>query len=284
MAEVTFNVDPHENAPTLQQQSDALDKAAAEKAAATPDANGRPDWLPEQFKSIDDYVKSATDTRAELTRAQQKLAELEKGKTPDPAEKPPETTTEGTEAPQTEADKAAAEAVKAAGLDVSKFTEEFNSTGDVAEESRAALAKALEGQFGDKARALVDQYIEGSKASANNARNAAFTEAGGEDAYGKMVEWARTGLKPAEVEAYNKAVEGPGADINTRLMAIRSLRASFEKVNGRAPSLIMGENASTATGIQPFASVHEQTQAINDPRYAKDPDYRAAVLKRILAT
>jgi hypothetical protein len=279
--EQTFNVDPHAAAPTLEQQAAALDKAAAEKAAATPDANGRPDWLPEQFKSIDDYVKSATDTRAELTRAQQKLAELEKGKQ-SPAEPPK---TEGAEVPpQTEADKAAAEAVKAAGLDVSKFSSEFSSTGDVSEESRAALAESLKGTLGENARALVDQYIEGSKATAANARNAAFTEAGGEEAYGKMIEWAKTGLTADQIKAYNKAVEGSDADINSRLLAIRGLRASYEKVNGRDPSLVKGANASPSADIQPFASAHEQTQAINDPRYKKDPDYRAKVLQRILAS
>jgi len=279
MAEVTFNVDPHADAPTLQQQSDAQDKAAAEKAAAASAASSdRPDWLPTQFKSIDDYVKSATDTRAELTRAQQRLAELEKGEKPSTS---PDTVEGAPEVTPNDPDKAAAEAVKAAGLDVSKFAEEFSTTGDVAEENRAAIAKALEGQFGDKARALVDQYIEGSKATVTNLRNAAFNEAGGEESYGKMTEWAKASLKPAEIAAYNKAVDS--GDANSMLLAIRGLRSSYEKANGRSPNLLKGENVSTAGSVQPFMSVHEQTQAINDPRYKKDPDYRAAVLKRMLA-
>jgi hypothetical protein len=64
LAEITLNTDVPQ--PTLEEQSAAQDAAAAEKAKqARRPPDGRPDWLPENFKSVEDFVKSQKDTRAE---------------------------------------------------------------------------------------------------------------------------------------------------------------------------------------------------------------------------
>lgn len=293
MAEITLNTDAPQ--PTLEEQSAAQDAAAAEKAkAGAPEGTtpGRPDWLPENFKSVEDFVKSQKDSRAEVTRLQQELATLKKGTeaTPndpalppaDPSE-PAKTAEELAAATPAEQNKAAQDAVKAAGVDITPFQDEFNRTGDVSTENRAKLAEALKGQFGDASKALVDQFIQGQQASRTNFRNAGLNEAGGAEQYAAMTAWAKDNMSMGEIEAYNRAVDS--GDVNAATLAIRGLRQTFEAKNGRAPTLNRGNNAAPGAGADaPFKSAFEQSEAINDPRYAKDDAYRASVVRRMIAS
>jgi hypothetical protein len=296
--EQTYNLDTGKG-PSLEEEAAAQDAAAAKAAEGKPNPD-RPDWLPEQFKSVEDFVKSQQDGRAEITRLQQELAALKKtGEKPaapteeKPAEKP---ATEGdkpaaaekaveelTKAPVEEQQKAAEDALSKAGIDTTPFSDEFAKTGDVTEEGRAKIAEALKAQFGDQARALVDQFIDNSKAAATNYRNTAMQEAGGEDGYNAMTAWAKASMKPEEIAAYNKVVES--GDINATLLAIRGLKQSYEKANGRVPNLSSGDNsAAPAADLAPFESAKQMVDAINDPRYKTDPAYRAQVAKRINAS
>jgi hypothetical protein len=98
-----------------------------------------------------------------------------------------------------------------------------------------------------------------------------------------MTAWAKANMSKGEIAAYNKAVDS--GDVNAAVLAIRGLRQTFEAKNGRAPTLNKGNNAAPGPGADaPFASAFEQTQAINDPRYAKDDAYRASVVRRMIAS
>src|SRR5262249_13115420 len=159
-------------------------------------------WLPQQFKTVGDYVKSFDETKAALTRAQQENASPKKGATP-AAETPPSPQAPKTDPLQvpestTQADTAATQAVAKAGLDVSEWQTEFSTTGDGSEEGRAAIAKGLEAQFGPNARQLVDEYVNGRKNTEANYRNDVFGHAGGEEKYNAMMKWAASSLTDAE--------------------------------------------------------------------------------------
>jgi len=272
MTEAPSNIVAATGAPSLEQSQVAVADAAKARAEAAATAD-RPDWLPQNFTSVTDYVKSSTDTRAALTKAQQELAELRK--TP---QDPPQDQQQ-----QPQADATAQAALTKAGVDVTPFSQEFTTTGDVSEANRAAIAKALEGQFGADARKFVDQYVDNAKLAQTSHREAAFKEVGGEEVYASLVTWAKDGLKADEIKAFNSAVNS--SDPNARALAIRGLKASYEKVNGKSAALMQGDNrATTGDAFTPFSSTVEQTNAINDPRYSKDPAYRNQVVQRILAT
>jgi len=259
--------------PTLEESAAVVDAAAAKRAADTAAAS-RPDWLPPQFTTLDDYVKSATDTKAELTRAQQELAALKKGKEPAADGAPPP------ELPKAPEDAAAAAqaAADAAGFDLTPFSAKFDQTGDVPAEDRDAIAAGMK-----VSRALVDQFIDNARTAAEVSRSTAFNEVGGEEAYGAMVDWAKTSLKPAERAAFNSAVQGK--DQAAALLAIRGLKQSYEAANGKAPALMRGENRpGSGDAVLPFSSKHEQSTAIQDPRYRNDPAYRQSVINRMMVT
>lgn len=298
--EQTFKVEEN-SGPSLVEEAAALDAANAEKAKAAPTDTDRPDWLPEQFKTIEDFNKSYTDGRAEITRLQQELAALKKTEPPKegeqqqqkegepkpgeekkPEDEKPKTPEELEKAPADEQQKAAEEAAKNAGVDTTPYAEEFTQTGDVSPESREKLYEAFKPQFGEAAKNMVDGYIEGQKALASNYKNAAMQEAGGEDNYAAMQAWAKDNMSADEKAAYNRAVES--RDVNATILAIRGLKQTYENANGRAPNLVNGDNTiANSSAITPFASSKEMTDAINDPRYAADPAYRSKVMARIQA-
>lgn len=231
--------------------------------------------------------KALADTKAELTRVQQELAALKK-----PAEAAPQdaapAANAGTDAPPAGTDapepdqQAAADAVKAAGLDVSPWQAEFDSTGDVSEEGRAKIAEALKAQFGEDARAVVDQFIDGRKASASQsvAQTAElFAAGGGEEGYKEMAAWAKTALTPDEIAQFDAVVST--GDHKAALFAIKGLRSRYEAANGREPKLI-NAGAVAAPAPQGFRSKAEMVRAMSDPRYQTDPAYRSEVEQKIV--
>jgi uncharacterized protein with PIN domain len=241
-------------------------------AGTNPD---RPQWLPENFSTVEDFVKSSNDARAELTRTQQELAKLRK-----PSDGAPDKPAEGTTpTAQTEAERAAGEAVTAAGLDVTSWQTEFNETRDVSEKGRAEIAKALEAQFGPNARTLVDDFIEGQKMRLQNVENQVHQVAGGKDQYAAMMQWAGANMSDQEVNAYNAAM-GSG-DFNAMSLAVDGLKARFVKAKGSAPNLISGDG-SIGDSNAGFGSTFEMTKAMKDPRYGKDPAYTKSIEQRAM--
>ena len=105
--------------------------------------------------------------------------------------------------------------------------------------------------------------------------------AGGEAQYKQMTSWAAANLKPAELTAFNGAVNGTAEQM---AMAVGSLRGRYEAANGSAPKLLAGGPTGATEG---FASQAEQTAAINlkdaegRKLYDRDPAYRAKVAARI---
>lgn len=249
-------------------------------------APARPDWLPAEFASVEDFAKSYADTKAELTRKSQALAALQKpadpapGEGEQPAPKPDDgkpKTAEGKaleiadEEPPAEGDTPSIEFF-------APYRQEFIQTGDVAPENRSKIAERLKPLFGDMAEAVVNDYIEGSKVRRDNVTRELMDAAGGNDQYTAMVAWAKDNLSPAEKEAYNRQVNS--GDVHSAKFAIEGLRAKFEKVNGRAPNLVTG-NGDIAPSTAAFKSVQEMTKAMMDPRYKTDAAYRKSVEQRV---
>ncbi len=268
--------------------------ARKEQIAALVAEGKRPAWLPENFDKEEDFAKSYAEQQATLTRAQQELAKLKGGeqKTPEQIaaekdaadkaaadKKPEEKKADEGETPE---QKAAREIVEKSGVDVSAFQKEFDDTGALSEKSITDLSKAMEPQikaiFGKDAdaSAITKQWVEGQQAIIANYRGQVFSAVGGEENYGSLVAWAKTGLNAAEQKNFNEAVNS--GDLNKAKLALDGLSARYTKANGKAPNLLAGD---LATAVQGFASTYEMQKAISDPRYAADPVYRKSVEQRI---
>lgn len=221
-------------------------------------ANGdRPEWLPEKFKSAEDMAKAYSELEKKMSGGK---SEPETEETPE--ETPDPQNTEATEV---------AKVLDKAGVDFDTLQAEYAANGGIGEESYKQLEEAGFPQQ------LVDSWIAGQQALANDINNQVFSSVGGEEQYYQMVEWASESLPPAEVDAFNKAIDS--GDMSMVNMAVNGLAARYRSEVGTEPQLIQGETTGNSGGS--FNSAAELTAAMRDPRYQNDPAYRQAVAQKL---
>jgi hypothetical protein len=220
-------------------------------------ASERPSWLPENFKTTEEFVESAKQTKSALTQAQQELAEFKKS----PSDTPKET-----EATTTEAAK---DAVTKAGIDFDSLSNEYIEKGELSAET----LKMLEDKGFSKN--IVDTYINGVKASANQYEASMGEVVGGVENVEKVLTWARDNLTQEEITAYNAAVT---KDPTTAKMQLAGIYSRFVKDNGKDPNLLTTEGVGNSSV---YKSPHDYVKAMQDPRYFKgDPDYIKEVTEK----
>jgi len=244
----TFNETP--DAP------EGHNEAMLAKAEQLEQANdpSRPDWLPEKFKSVEDMAQAYSELEKKLGSNQEE--------TPKEAEEEP---TPDADAPEV------VDVLDKAGLDFDVFQQEYNENGGLSEEAYKALEES------GFSKTLVDSWIAGQEAIAQDMTQSVYQTVGGQEQYTGMVQWAAQSLPPAEVEAFNQAIET--GDANIVSFAVQGLYARYRSEAGSAPKLVKGEVAPTSSGA--FNSAAELTAAMRDPRYHNDPAYRQTVAEKL---
>ena len=220
------------------------------------DPASRPEWLPEKFQSVEDMAKAYAELEAKLG-----------GKTQDN----PQTDPANANADTNQSGQNPEQALSEKGLDLSTFTAEFNAKGELSAESYAKLAAA------GFDKGIVDNYINGQRAVAAQYETAVTAEVGGSEKYSEIVTWAKVNLTDAEINAYNAAVSS--GDLAQAKLAVLGLSAKFSKANGSEPRLVQGRTTSASEDV--FESTAQLTESMRDPRYAKDPAYRAKVQAKL---
>lgn len=224
------------------------------EAKNNPDAEQRPDWLPEKFKDAEQMAEA--------------YAHLEKKLGGDePAEQAqPEEITQQAEASDVK------EAVENAGVDFDFLQNEYNEQGGLTE---ASMAKLEEAGFSQD---LVNSWIQGQEALAANYQSSIYESVGGEEAYGQMIDWAGDNLSQAEAAAFDRAVSS--GDLDVVKLAVAGLRSQYQAAEGSAPTLVSESQSASSTGGV-FNSWAEVTQAMSDTRYQSDKAYRQQVSAKI---
>lgn len=196
---------------------------------------------------------------------------------------PAETKTEGTKEPpvnpagESQFKKGEAEgaaALQAVGLDYSKYAAEFAQNGKLSDATYAEMAAK------NIPREVVDAHIQAqtrvAEAEAEAIRNDIFTMVGGEEAYGEMVQWALKNVPRADLEAFDKLLEE--GSLGQVKLAVQGLFSAFQNSNGKEPSLLGGGRSESK---DVYRSVAELTADMRDPRYEKDPAFRADVQAKL---
>ena len=154
------------------------------------------------------------------------------------------------------------------GLD--KYYSEFAEKGELTDNSYTELAK----QGLDKK--LVDSYIEGQKLVAETNTKQVQDVAGGKEEYSELVDWAGKNLSEAEQKVFNDMVDS--GDVETAKFAVQGL---MSKANVNPKQQTLFEGTSDVVSRDAFTSVSQVTDAMNDPRYEKDPTFRKEVEQKI---
>lgn len=245
---------PEHEAAMVAKYEGTGNETPAENGSETPSGEApaatteRPEWLPEKYKTVEEFVKS----NAELEKKLGELTAEKKGG-------------EGEETPNPEAE-AAKDLAESKGLDYTAMSNEYWQNGSLSDATYETLDKA------GIPRDVVDQFIAGQEAVSENLRLSAFTVVGGEENYNAMMSWAATNMDEAEIDAFNKAVNSNNTKVVT--MAVMGLKGKYEAANGSEPSLVHGDGDGTVDTYETWAQV---TADMGDPRYAKDAAYRSKV-------
>jgi len=209
----------------------------------------RPEWLPEKFES----PEALANAYKELEGRQ---------RNPDAPEAAP--------APNKMTIEKPAEA--APGLDAERFQKEFAETGTLSEQSQNELKGA--GLTQD----MVDAHLAGLGALRDQQVGKLNEIAGGQEKFDAMKTWAAANLGEGEIDAFNTTMNG--SDVSQMELAMAGLRARYEGSSAGQAAPLEGQ---TGGGMQGYGSTAQMVEAMSDPRYAKDPAYRAEVMAKVKA-
>jgi len=250
MESVTFSEPTEQENISLEEQAAMQDEQAKEQQPETAEAppQDRPEWLPEKFDNPEALADAYSNLEKQFHENKAEPSETEDNATSEP---------------------------EVSNTAVTSASEEYFETGELSEETYKSL------EANGIPKEMVDMYVNGYEAVANQQQQTLMKEAGGAENYEAMSEWAATALTDQEQEVYNNTVES--GDVNAATMAIRGLYARFQSDGGTPVSLVQGDTSGTA-GALPFSSSKEMTIAMQDPRYSYDNKYREQVSQRLSVT
>ena len=241
----------------IQEEETGIEKPVGQ-TNETQSAQSKPEGLPEKFNSVEDLAKSYAELEKKLGGQSQETKEEV-----DPVAKATPKSDNNLEI--------AEKAVTDAGLDMSSLQAEYAEKGELDTKSYEALEKA------GISKEYVDSYIAGQEAIAKTQADEIKSTVGGDETYQEMVDWASKNMTEGEKTAYNKAVNS--GDMDTVKLAVNALKGQFERANGVEPKLVEGK--AQPSQEQGFLSWAQVTEAMADPRYAKDTAYQNEVKNKL---
>tara|TARA_R110000765_G_scaffold60671_1_gene117262 strand:+ start:3412 stop:4200 length:789 start_codon:yes stop_codon:yes gene_type:complete len=253
-----------ENLSTYEEQGEnpehvqaMIEKGEQIEANNNPDAEERPEWLPDKFTDAQQMAEA-------YAQLEQKMGS---GTNEENVE-----TGEAQEAPSPSAKAAeVVEVLDNVGIDFDTLQGEYNELGGLSEEAYGALAEK------GFSKDLVDTWIKGQEAVNTEYQTAVYDAVGGEESYKEMISWAADSLSKQEIAAYDRAVDS--GDIDMVKLAVSGLTQKYQSVEGSDPSLIGGQSTSSTGGT--YESWAQVTSDMRDPRYESDPSYRQTVANKL---
>ena len=107
--------------------------------------------------------------------------------------------------------------------------------------------------------------------------NQVYNSAGGEVEYNNLTTWAAQNLDESKMDAFNDIIDRGNA--TSIQIAVAGLRAEYENQEGYEGRMLTGKAAKSSGDI--FRSQAEVVQAMNDPKYDRDPAYRQDVYDKL---
>ena len=158
------------------------------------------------------------------------------------------------------------------------LNDEYDENGSLSEESLEALKEM-------SSEELVDAYFQMQDRLGSETDSVELSESdvtsiqqsvGGADNYNALVSWAAENFDQSEIEAFDGVVES--GNVGAINLALQALYYRYTEAEGMEGQLLQGKAAAPANG---FRSQAEVVRAMQDPRYDRDPAYRAEVMQRL---
>lgn len=248
------------------------------------EGEGGNELLAGKFKNQEDLVKGYKELEAKLGQQSQQPATEEAD---EEATETPEGTTEAEEKETDEGEdaddngpygKAVTEVLKAAELDPSKVAEEFETTGEVSEETYAALEKhGYPREMVDAYKRGVAQTEEATAQVTTEQITALKAKVGGDARFAEMQKWAGANASPEELAAYNDALNT--GDFTKIDAAVSAMAQRFNADIGTEGDLLGGQGATSSEG---YASEAEYMEDMAKPEYKTSQAFRDKVSAKLM--
>ena len=222
---------------------------------------GRPAWLPDKFESPEQMARAYAELETQFSQGNEQLSQIESQAQQEQMQEELYNT----------APHQVDQLLDEKNLDFSVFQQEYNETGQLSEDAYLALEEAGINST------MVDTWIQGQEAVADQTINQIYEMAGGEQPYNQMLDWAGDNLQPWEMDAFNTQIEN--LDANS-MFAVQGLLARMQNQEGSPPrQLMLGEPSNYSAPR--YDSLAQLTSAMSDPKYTSDPAYRREVTNRL---
>ena len=172
------------------------------------------------------------------------------------------------------------EASPAAQL-ITSASEEFSKSGELTPEtlekfnsmSSEDLVKAyleVQAELPQTADPVAADIVDSQIASIKNS-------VGGDDMYGKMVNWASENLDQSSIDAFDELVNT--GSVPAIQLAVNGLKAQYDNANGYEGTMVTGKAPTNTKDV--YRSQAELVAAMSDRRYDNDPAYRQDVIAKL---
>ena len=171
--------------------------------------------------------------------------------------------------------------------EVSEAAELITSASDEFSEKGELTPETIEKFSSMSSKELVEAYLEVQdslpqvQSQAADIADAQVNEiknfAGGEKAYGDLVNWAGENLGQADIDAFDQIV-GTGS-VEAIKLAVSGLKSQYDNANGYEGQMYTGKAPKTSKDV--FRSQAELVAAMNDRRYDQAPAYRQDVIAKL---
>lgn len=222
-----------------------------QQGSPTPPA--RPEWLPEKFWDSSKGAPNVEALAKSYTEIESTVGKLKAQEGSPPA--PKDNNELSFQAP--------------AGTAVIDEVVSKVKSGDLTEEDYASFAnKGL-------TREHVDRIARGERAAAEAYTQKVYQAVGGKEQFEALASWAVENLPKEQLEAYNQANDA--GDFATTSLLLAGIQRQFFSKN---PRFIEGGPA-VASDSGPYKDASEMKADMAKPEYAKSPEFRAKVARRL---
>lgn len=165
--------------------------------------------------------------------------------------------------------------LKVKGIDFNDAVNEYNEYGALSSQTMADLAKA------GYPKEVVESFIESRQVLESQFTDAVYKAAGGEQEYGRIVDWAKSNLPQKVVNSFNKAIDNNNLEAIELMLEGMKAKMRFQQ-GTRNPSILGG--ATNMASNKGFGSKSEVIEAMSDKRYGRDAAYTAEVERKMFYT
>lgn len=168
-----------------------------------------------------------------------------------------------------EADQDSGEAPKQEGNPLGEAVRALQEAGELTED---VLKQFNEAGIPEE---VVNRFAELEQFKANTELKSITDSVGGEEAYSKMIDWAKANLSESEIDTFDNIVEN--GTLEEMRFAVTNLNARMSNVSHqRNPNLVKADAVATSTEGYPTQA--HMLSDMNDPRYQSDPSFRDKVM------